>query len=43
MAWRLTHRVLVNSTLRISEGYPHGMRTTHANVIKPDLLAFLHQ
>ena len=32
--------LLSNSTLKIYEGYPHGMLTTHADVINPDLLAF---
>jgi non-heme chloroperoxidase len=35
------HELLQNSTLKIYEGYPHGMLTTHADVINPDLLAFI--
>jgi len=35
------HELLSNSTLKIYEGYPHGMLTTHADVINPDLLAFI--
>ncbi|KQR51237.1 alpha/beta hydrolase [Leifsonia sp. Leaf336] len=35
--------LLQNSTLKIYEGYPHGMLTTHADVINPDLLAFIQQ
>ena len=35
------HELLSNSTLKIYEGYPHGMLTTHAEVINPDLLAFI--
>ena len=35
------HELLRNSTLKIYEGYPHGMLTTHADVINPDLLAFI--
>jgi non-heme chloroperoxidase len=31
---------LKNGTLKIYPGYPHGMLTTHADVINPDLLAF---
>jgi len=27
--------------LKVYEGFPHGMCTTHAEVIKPDLLAFI--
>ena len=33
--------LLKNSTLKIYPGYPHGMLTTHADVINPDLLAFI--
>ena len=33
--------LLSNSTLKIYEGYPHGMLTTHADVLNPDLLAFI--
>jgi non-heme chloroperoxidase len=32
---------LKNGTLKIYPGYPHGMLTTHADVINPDLLAFV--
>ena len=35
------HELLQNSTLKIYEGYPHGMLTVHADVINPDLLAFI--
>ncbi|MWB97400.1 alpha/beta fold hydrolase [Agromyces seonyuensis] len=35
--------LLSNSTLKIYEGYPHGMLTTHADVINPDILAFIRQ
>ncbi|MCS5499453.1 alpha/beta hydrolase, partial [Cnuibacter physcomitrellae] len=35
------HELLKNSTLKIYEGYPHGMLTTHADVLNPDLLAFI--
>ncbi len=37
----LQHELLQNSTLKIYEGYPHGMLTTHADVINPDILAFI--
>jgi non-heme chloroperoxidase len=37
------HELLSNSTLKIYEGYPHGMLTVHADVINPDLLAFIQQ
>ena len=34
-------RLLKNGTLKVYAGYPHGMLTTHADVINPDLLAFV--
>ena len=34
-------KLLKNATLKIYEGYPHGMLTTHAEVINADLLAFV--
>jgi non-heme chloroperoxidase len=37
----LQARLIKNSTLKIYPGYPHGMLTTHAEVINPDLLAFI--
>ena len=33
--------LLKNSTLKIYPGFPHGMMTTHADVINPDILAFI--
>ena len=33
--------LLRNGTLKIYKGYPHGMLTTHADLINPDLLAFV--
>ncbi|MFJ2543887.1 alpha/beta fold hydrolase [Microbacterium sp. NPDC087589] len=35
--------ILSDATLKIYEGYPHGMLTTHADVINPDILAFIRQ
>lgn len=35
--------LLPDATLKIYEGYPHGMLTTHADVINPDILAFIQQ
>ena len=35
--------LLQNATLKIYEGYPHGMLTTPADVINPDLLAFIQK
>ena len=37
----LQDRLLRNSTLKIYPGYPHGMHTTHADVINADILAFI--
>ena len=37
----LSARLLKNSTLKIYERFPHGMCTTHAEVVNPDLLAFM--
>jgi non-heme chloroperoxidase len=37
----LTIKLLKNGTLKVYPGYPHGMCTTHADVINPDLLAFI--
>ncbi|PZQ49977.1 MAG: alpha/beta hydrolase [Novosphingobium pentaromativorans] len=37
----LQAEILPNATLKIYEGYPHGMLTTHADVLNPDLLAFV--
>ena len=37
----LQAKLLKNATLKIYKGFPHGMLTTHAEVINPDLLAFV--
>ncbi|MBI1170950.1 alpha/beta fold hydrolase [bacterium] len=37
----LSSKLLKNGTLKVYKGYPHGMLTTHADVINPDLLAFI--
>ena len=34
-------KLLKNGALKIYPRYPHGMLTTHADVINPDLLAFI--
>ncbi len=39
----LQHELLQNSELKLYAGYPHGMLTTHADVINPDLLAFIQK
>jgi non-heme chloroperoxidase len=37
----LTVKLVQNGTLKTYEGFPHGMCTTHADIINPDLLAFI--
>ncbi len=36
----LTIKLLKKGELKVYKGYPHGMLTTHADVLNPDLLAF---
>ena len=36
-----TIKLLKNGTLKVYPGYPHGMCTTHADVINKDLLEFI--
>ena len=36
----LSAKLLPHGTLKVYQGYPHGMPTTHADVINADLLAF---
>ena len=37
----LSAKLLKHGTLKVYPGYPHGMCTTHADVINTDLLAFI--
>ena len=37
----LAAKLVKNGTLKIYEGLPHGMCTTHPDIINPDLLAFI--
>ncbi|PZM08095.1 alpha/beta hydrolase [Rhizobium tubonense] len=37
----LQHKLIKDSVLKLYDGYPHGMLTVHADVINPDLLAFI--
>jgi len=37
----LSAKLLKNATLKVYPKFPHGMCTTHADVINPDLLAFI--
>jgi len=39
----LSAKLLKNSTLKVYKGLPHGMCTTHPDVINPDLLAFIKE
>ncbi len=36
----LSAKLLPNATLKVYPGLPHGMCTTHPELINPDLLAF---
>jgi len=38
---RLSVKLLKNGTLKVYPSYPHGMLTIHADIINPDLLAFI--
>ena len=38
---RLSAKLLRNATLKVYPGFPHGMCTTHADTINPDLLAWI--
>ena len=37
----LSAKLLRNATLKVYERFPHGMCTTHADTVNPDLLAFV--
>ena len=37
----LSVKLLKNVTLKVYETFPHGMCTTHADVVNPDILAFI--
>ena len=37
----LSAKILLKATLKIYPGFPHGMLTTHPEVLNPDLLAFI--
>ena len=39
----LSAKLLRNGTLKVYEKFPHGMCTTHAEVVNPDLLAFIKE
>jgi non-heme chloroperoxidase len=37
----LTAKIVKNAELKVYPGFPHGMPISHADVINPDLLAFI--
>jgi non-heme chloroperoxidase len=37
----LSAKLLKNGTLKVYQDFPHGMCTTHADTVNPDLLAFV--
>ena len=37
----LSSKLLRKGTLKVHQGFPHGMCTTHADVVNPELLAFV--
>ena len=37
----LSAKLVKTATLKVYEGFPHGMCTTHADTVNPDLLAFV--
>jgi non-heme chloroperoxidase len=37
----LSAKLVKNGTLKVYKGFPHGMATTHADVINADLLSFI--
>jgi non-heme chloroperoxidase len=39
----LSAKLLKNATLKVYPGLPHGLCTTHPDVVNPDLLAFIKQ
>jgi non-heme chloroperoxidase len=39
----LSSKLLKQATLKVHEGFPHGMCTTHADVVNAELLAFVEQ
>ena len=40
---RLSAKIVKNATLKVIEGAPHGLCTTHADEINQELLAFLQK
>ena len=39
----LSSKLLKKGTLKVHKGFPHGMCTTHADVVNPELLAFVEE
>ena len=42
-AAELSVKLLQKGELKVYKGYPHGMLTVHADVLNPDLLAFIQR
>ena len=40
-AAELQAKLLKNATLKLYPGFPHGMLTTYADMVNPDLLTFI--
>jgi non-heme chloroperoxidase len=38
---RMAVKLLKNGSIKTYPGYPHGMATIHADVLNPDILAFI--
>ena len=38
----LSAKLVQNGTLKVYKGLPHGMATTHPEIVNADLLAFIH-
>ena len=39
----LSAKLLKRATLKVYKNFPHGMCTTHADTVNPDLLAFIRE
>jgi len=39
----MSSKILKNATLKVYPGFPHGMATTHADIINADILKFLRE
>jgi len=39
----MSSKIVKNATLKVYPGFPHGMPTTHADIINADMLAYFKQ